>query len=191
MRKKGVRFNNQDTSNGIRCKQSGSETAEITGGVMMGHPSCFNTDSNKISQLIFTVKNEITTATDCQQKWVGMFAVWRQPCDAFYQMTLRCFIPRQNVFTIENNFMTSCIRYVHLICHILWHYSAWVQLKNTYTIAVIARGTKNHSIRCGGTIDIQLIMTLRMLTNRPILSVLDVYSRMSQLCTYSWESYNQ
>lgn len=64
MRKKGVRFNNQDTSNGIRCKQSGSETAEITGGVMMGHPSCFNTDSNKISQLIFTVKNEITTATD-------------------------------------------------------------------------------------------------------------------------------
>lgn len=67
MRKKGVRFNNLDTSNGIRCKQSGSETAEITGGVMMGHPSCFNTDSNKISQLIFTVKNEITTATDCQQ----------------------------------------------------------------------------------------------------------------------------
>lgn len=120
-----------------------------------------------------------------------MFAVWRQPCDAFYQMTLRCFIPRQNVFTVENNFMTSCIPYVHLICHILWHYSAWVQLKNTYTIAVIAQGTKNHSIRCGGTIDIQLIMTLRMLTNRPILSVLDVYSRMSQLCTYSCESYNQ
>lgn len=129
MRKKGVRFNNQDTSNGIRCKRSGSETAEITGGVMMGHPSCFNTDSNKISQLIFTVKNEITTATDCQQKWVGMFAVWRQPCDPFYQMTLRCFIPMQNVFTVENNFMTSCIQYVHLIWHILWHYSAWVQLK--------------------------------------------------------------
>lgn len=74
MRKKGVRFNNQDTSNGIWRKQSGSETAEITCGVMMGHPSCFNTDSNKISKLIFTVKYEITAITDCQQKFVGLLA---------------------------------------------------------------------------------------------------------------------